>query len=70
MCKYVSSIFQHAFRYAYRLLTDKADWFLRADDQTYIVMENLRFMLGAYSLCINFGFSTKLSYDVITIAKK
>ena len=37
--------FQHAFEKHF----DEADWFLKSDDDTYVVVENLKFMLAEYN---------------------
>ncbi|GAV08332.1 hypothetical protein RvY_18042-2 [Ramazzottius varieornatus] len=36
------------FRYAYKFI-DEYDWFLKADDDTYVIMENLKLLVADYS---------------------
>ncbi|XP_063979191.1 glycoprotein-N-acetylgalactosamine 3-beta-galactosyltransferase 1-like isoform X2 [Diachasmimorpha longicaudata] len=52
---------KEAFKYIYKNYKDKADWFMKADDDTYVIVENLRFMLSSYntSAPLYFGYRFK-----------
>lgn len=40
---------KHALGYAYENFYDDFDWFFKADDDTYAFLDNMRFILSAYS---------------------
>ncbi|KAH8342638.1 hypothetical protein KR067_005991 [Drosophila pandora] len=53
---------KEAFTYLYEHKRDEADWFLKADDDTYVFLENMRYMLYPYptNTSIYFGFNYKM----------
>jgi len=43
---YLTGKVRHAFTFAYEVLNNSYDWILKCDDDTYVVMENLRHLLS------------------------
>uniref|UniRef100_A0A170WG71 Glycoprotein-n-acetylgalactosamine 3-beta-galactosyltransferase 1-like protein isoform x1 n=1 Tax=Triatoma infestans TaxID=30076 RepID=A0A170WG71_TRIIF len=37
---------KEAFKYAYLNYFDQADWFMKADDDTYVIVENTKIYVG------------------------
>ena len=52
---------QKAFKYVYEKHFEEADWFLKADDDTYVIVDNLRSFVGAKNTAdpVYFGFNFK-----------
>ncbi|XP_018006940.2 glycoprotein-N-acetylgalactosamine 3-beta-galactosyltransferase 1-like, partial [Hyalella azteca] len=50
---------KNSFKYVYEHHLDQADWFLKADDDTYVVVENLRYLLGAYNSSVPLWFGRR-----------
>ena len=40
---------KHGFKTAYEKYHDKVDWVMKADDDTYVIVENLRYLLSSYN---------------------
>nr|CAH0107413.1 unnamed protein product [Daphnia galeata] len=55
---------REAFRYVWDRYQDQVDWFLKADDDTYVVLENLRYFLSPYNTSKPLWFGHKYKTDV------
>ncbi|TMW51191.1 hypothetical protein DOY81_003727 [Sarcophaga bullata] len=50
---------KEALKYIYKQHFNEAEWFLKADDDTYVVMENLRYLLYQYPAEVPLYFGAK-----------
>lgn len=59
--RYLWNKTKNSFRYMYENHLDDMDWFLKADDDTYLIPENLRYLLYQYDTetPVYFGFRFK-----------
>ena len=55
---------KQAFKFVYDNYKDEADWFMKADDDTYVIVENLRFMLQSHNTSKPIYFGSKLKSEV------
>ena len=52
-----------AFRHIYQNHFDDYDWFVKADDDTYMIIENLRYLLKDYNSSHPLYFGRKLIWE-------
>ncbi|CAO1369060.1 unnamed protein product [Diamesa hyperborea] len=50
-----------AFQYVYQNHYDDADWFLKADDDSYVILENMRYMLAQYRASTSLFFGCRFA---------
>ncbi|CAO1358115.1 unnamed protein product [Diamesa tonsa] len=50
-----------AFQYVYQNHYDEADWFLKADDDSYVILENMRYMLAQYRASTSLFFGCRFA---------
>ena len=62
---------REAFRYIYKHYRDQADWFVKADDDTFVIIENLRYLLRDHqpSKPIYFGYRLQ-NEDLVMLPDK
>ncbi|XP_055530708.1 glycoprotein-N-acetylgalactosamine 3-beta-galactosyltransferase 1-like [Wyeomyia smithii] len=53
---------RESFRYVYENHLNEYDWFLKADDDTYVIVENLRYFLYSYSSEYPIYFGSKFRF--------
>lgn len=63
---------ENAYRFIHNTFGDKFDWFLRADDRSYVVVENLRYKLYAYDPLepIGIGLTLKNAKNQVYFSEK
>ena len=55
---------KEAFKYIYENYMDKADWFFKADDDTFAIPENARYFLSRYDTNEPMWFGCRFSMHV------
>ncbi len=64
--KYLWHKTRHAFQLIYDEYLHEADWFIKADDDTYLILENLRYLLAAYDSTQPIYFGHKFKKPIVS----